>query len=78
MSTSHFVLGNSMVAPWPESMQTAVFGLGCFWGAERKFWQLDGVWDRDPVHFLGSLLPSFRSQALRQALAMKELSGAGL
>lgn len=43
MSTSHFVLGNSMVAPWPDSMQTAVFGLGCFWGAERKFWQLDGV-----------------------------------
>ena len=43
MNTSHFVLGNSMVAPWPDSMQTAVFGLGCFWGAERKFWQLDGV-----------------------------------
>ena len=44
MSTSHFVLGNSMVAPWPDSMQTAIFGLGCFWGAERKFWQLDGVY----------------------------------
>ena len=44
MSTSHFVLGNSMVSPWPDSMQTAVFGLGCFWGAERKFWQLDGVY----------------------------------
>ena len=44
MSTSHFVLGNSMVAPWPDSMQTAIFGLGCFWGAERKFWQLNGVY----------------------------------
>jgi peptide-methionine (S)-S-oxide reductase len=33
-----------MVAPWPDSMHTAVFGLGCFWGAERKFWQLEGVY----------------------------------
>ena len=44
MSTSHFVLGNSMVEPWPDLSQTAIFGLGCFWGAERKFWQLDGVY----------------------------------
>ena len=43
MNTSHFVLGNSMVAPYPDKMQSAIFGLGCFWGAERKFWQLDGV-----------------------------------
>ncbi|MFM8522669.1 MAG: peptide-methionine (S)-S-oxide reductase MsrA [Acidimicrobiaceae bacterium] len=44
MNTAHFVLGNSMVEPWPDAMHTAVFGLGCFWGAERKFWQLDGVY----------------------------------
>ena len=44
MNTSHFVLGNSMVEPWPDSTQVAIFGLGCFWGAERKFWQLEGVY----------------------------------
>ncbi|RZS37471.1 peptide-methionine (S)-S-oxide reductase [Herbihabitans rhizosphaerae] len=30
--------------PFPENMSTAVFGLGCFWGAERRFWETDGVW----------------------------------
>jgi len=40
----HEVLGNPLTPPWPEGFQTAVFGLGCFWGAERLFWQLPGVW----------------------------------
>jgi len=40
----HFVNGNLMAGPFSESMEKAVFGLGCFWGAERKFWQLDGVY----------------------------------
>ena len=44
VAPAHAVLGNPMVPPFPESMETAVFGLGCFWGAERKFWQLPGVW----------------------------------
>src|SRR4051794_41944719 len=40
----HFVNGRPLQGPYPEGMQKAVFGLGCFWGAERKFWQLgDGV-----------------------------------
>ncbi|PIG95198.1 peptide-methionine (S)-S-oxide reductase MsrA [Gloeocapsopsis sp. IPPAS B-1203] len=39
----HFVNGNPLQPPYPNGMETAVFGLGCFWGAERKFWQLDGV-----------------------------------
>jgi peptide-methionine (S)-S-oxide reductase len=42
-ASHHFVNGNSLHAPFPEGMETAVFGLGCFWGAERKFWQLPGV-----------------------------------
>ena len=39
----HFVLGTPMVAPWPDGMQVLTVGMGCFWGAERKFWQADGV-----------------------------------
>jgi peptide-methionine (S)-S-oxide reductase len=40
----HFVSGHRIVPPFPEGMQQALFGLGCFWGAERKFWQLSGVY----------------------------------
>jgi len=40
----HYVNGNRMTAPFPDTMQQAVFGLGCFWGAERLFWQTDGVY----------------------------------
>lgn len=40
---AHFVNGHPMAPPYPEGMQLAVFGMGCFWGAERKFWQVPGV-----------------------------------
>lgn len=40
----HFVNGNRIVAPFPDGVRLALFGLGCFWGAERKFWQLPGVY----------------------------------
>jgi peptide-methionine (S)-S-oxide reductase len=39
----HAVLGTTMEGPWPDGSEIAVFGLGCFWGAERLFWQLPGV-----------------------------------
>jgi len=39
----HYVNGNPLKSPFPENMEQAVFGLGCFWGAERKFWQQAGV-----------------------------------
>ena len=39
----HYVNGNPLQSPFPEGMQTAMFGLGCFWGAERRFWQQEGV-----------------------------------
>ncbi|NKB42635.1 MAG: peptide-methionine (S)-S-oxide reductase MsrA [Alphaproteobacteria bacterium] len=39
----HYVSGNPIKAPFPEGLETAIFGLGCFWGAERVFWELDGV-----------------------------------
>lgn len=40
----HFVNGNPLKPPFPAGIETAVFGLGCFWGAERKFWQVEGVY----------------------------------
>jgi len=40
----HYVNGNRIAAPFPEGMETAIVGMGCFWGAERLFWQLDGVY----------------------------------
>ncbi|MFM7190604.1 MAG: peptide-methionine (S)-S-oxide reductase MsrA [Microcystaceae cyanobacterium] len=40
----HFVNGHPLKSPFPEGLQQAMFGLGCFWGAERKFWQIPGVY----------------------------------
>lgn len=40
----HFVNQNDLVPPYPENMQQAMFGLGCFWGAEKKFWEMKGVY----------------------------------
>ena len=43
-ASTHWVSGNSIKPPFPAGMETAIFGFGCFWGAERKFWQLPGVY----------------------------------
>src|SRR5205823_3514107 len=40
---AHFVNGASLKPPWPEGTETAIFGMGCFWGAERGFWEIPGV-----------------------------------
>ena len=42
--STHYVNGHPLQPPFPGGMETAMFGLGCFWGAERKFWQLEGVY----------------------------------
>jgi peptide-methionine (S)-S-oxide reductase len=39
----HTILGTPLAGPWPDGTQTAIFGLGCFWGDEKAFWQLPGV-----------------------------------
>jgi peptide-methionine (S)-S-oxide reductase len=54
----HFVNGRSLHEPYPEGMERAIFGLGCFWGAERKFWQLrDGIWIT-AVGYAGGITPN--------------------
>ena len=54
---AHFVNGNPLVGPWPEGFEVAVFGMGCFWGAERKFWQTSGVWTT-AVGYAGGFTPN--------------------
>ena len=53
----HLVLGTPMVPPFPEGLEVAVFGLGCFWGAERKFWQVKGVYST-AVGYAGGFTPN--------------------
>ncbi len=43
VAKAHAVLGTPMVGPWPDGFEVAQFGMGCFWGAERKFWTVPGV-----------------------------------
>jgi peptide-methionine (S)-S-oxide reductase len=43
-AAKHYVLNRPLKGPRPEGLETAYFGMGCFWGAERLFWQTDGVW----------------------------------
>jgi len=53
----HFVNGNRMVPPFPDGMEQAVFGMGCFWGEERKFWEADGVYVT-AVGYAGGFTPN--------------------
>jgi peptide-methionine (S)-S-oxide reductase len=53
----HFVNGHPLTGPWPDGMQTVVFGMGCFWGAERTFWQTEGVWSTF-VGYAGGYTPN--------------------
>jgi peptide-methionine (S)-S-oxide reductase len=53
----HFVLGTPLEPPFPEGMQQVIFGMGCFWGAERKFWQAEGVYTT-AVGYAGGVTPN--------------------
>ena len=54
---THFVNGNPLRGPFPAHLQQAIFGMGCFWGVERKFWQVDGVWVT-AVGYMGGETPN--------------------
>ena len=53
----HYVNGNRLEPPFPDGLQLALFGLGCFWGAERKFWALPGVYSTS-VGYAAGLTPN--------------------
>src|SRR5882724_13699045 len=58
---AHFVNGNRLEAPFPDGLDRALFGLGCFWGAERKFWEMKGVYTTAVGYAAGSTPnPSYR------------------
>lgn len=57
LTNKHHVNGRPIAPPFPEALEEAVFGLGCFWGAERKFWQTPGVWTT-AVGYAGGLTPN--------------------
>src|SRR5688572_3698970 len=53
----HFVNGHSLKPPFPAGMQIALFGMGCFWGAEKRFWALHGVYSTS-VGYASGLTPN--------------------
>ena len=57
VASRHYVNGNSLKPPFAANLRQALFGLGCFWGAERKFWQLPGVYTT-AVGYAGGLTPN--------------------
>ena len=57
VAPKHLVLGSAMTPPFPDGFEVAVFGLGCFWGAERKFWQVKGVYST-AVGYAGGFTPN--------------------
>ncbi len=57
VAAAHFVNGRTMTPPFPEDTERAVFGMGCFWGAERKFWELPEIYST-AVGYIGGATPN--------------------
>jgi peptide-methionine (S)-S-oxide reductase len=57
-ASEHFIFGRALKGPYPAGLETAMFGIGCFWGAERKFWELgSGIWVT-AVGYAGGFTPN--------------------
>ena len=57
ITASHMITGHALTPPFPKALETAVFGLGCFWGAEKLFWQQSGIFIT-AVGYAGGLTPN--------------------
>ncbi|XP_040524369.1 mitochondrial peptide methionine sulfoxide reductase isoform X1 [Gallus gallus] len=68
----HHVNGNRMVEPFPEGTQMAIFGMGCFWGAERKFWRQKGVYSTH-VGYAGGYTPNPTYKEVCSGLGITEM-----
>ena len=61
ISPEHFVNGRRLEPPFPDGLERAMFGMGCFWGAERKFWELPGVYSTAVGYAAGQTVnPTYR------------------
>ncbi|XP_053942415.1 peptide methionine sulfoxide reductase MsrA 1 isoform X1 [Cuculus canorus] len=67
VSATHAVNGNPTLPPFPAEMQTAIFGMGCFWGAERLFWEMPGVFSTQ-VGYAGGFTPNPTYEEVRTGL----------
>ncbi|HAQ23395.1 MAG TPA: peptide-methionine (S)-S-oxide reductase [Acidimicrobiaceae bacterium] len=54
---AHYVIGRPLIPPFPDGVETLVVGMGCFWGAERKFWEVPGIWTTS-VGYVGGHTPN--------------------
>ncbi len=57
VTQKHFVTGNPLIEPFPRHLEKAIFGMGCFWGIERKFWQIHGIYST-AVGYSGGFTPN--------------------